>query len=175
MPDQASSDQAYQPLHLVTQELFDQLAQASRSHARGRRNYNFHQLDEKVQRFLNVMQPGTYVRPHCHRQRLGIHRFEFFVVLQGRVGFLWLNELGKVLRTEVLSSTGPTFGLELAPGQYHTLVALDCNTVMLELKEGPYHAATDKDFLENFPLEGSDVAHQQVQQWAQLFNCPLMT
>ncbi|XZN89718.1 MAG: WbuC family cupin fold metalloprotein [Microcoleus sp.] len=51
------------PIKLLTQELLDEVAANSRHNPRQRQNYNFHDLSEKVQRFVNVLQPGTYVPP----------------------------------------------------------------------------------------------------------------
>ncbi|MEM8611932.1 MAG: cupin fold metalloprotein, WbuC family, partial [Cyanobacteria bacterium P01_H01_bin.105] len=58
---------------------------------------------------------------------------------------------------------------ELEEGRYHTLIALAPDTVMFEIKEGPYVPAADKDFLKHFPAEGTAAAQQQVQAWAEMF------
>lgn len=157
------------PLKRLTTDLMAQVAAQAQSHPRLRQNYNFHDPAERVQRFLNVMQPGTYVRPHCHHQLAGANRFEFFLVLQGALGLVVLDQQGQVLQTEQLNAQGPTQGLELAAETYHTLVALTPNTVMFELKEGPYDAQTDKEFLPMFPLEGTPAARQWVEKWEQYF------
>ncbi|MGB7416110.1 MAG: WbuC family cupin fold metalloprotein, partial [Thermosynechococcaceae cyanobacterium] len=72
----------------LSQELFDTLAQDALALPRLRKNFNFHDLPEVVQRFLNVMQPGTYVRPHRHLRSETENGFEFFLVLQGEIGFI---------------------------------------------------------------------------------------
>jgi cupin fold WbuC family metalloprotein len=158
------------PLRLLNQSLFDQVAQQASASQRLRKNYNLHDEQEPVQRFLNVLQPGTYVRPHRHIRPAGSNGFECFVVLQGSIGFLVLDETGQVLQQECLSAQGPNYGIEVGQGQFHTLVALAANTVVFELKEGPYSPTADKDFLSCFPLEGSLEARQQVQFWEQQFS-----
>ena len=48
--------------------------------------------------------------------------------------------------------------------QFHTLVALEADSVIFELKQGPYQPAQDKDFLNGFPNEGtSEAARQEAQ------------
>ena len=47
---------------------------------------------------------------------------------------LVLNSAGDVLQRERLEATGEVRGVQLAEGQFHTLVALDANSVMLEIK-----------------------------------------
>ena len=68
-----------------------------------------------------------------------------------------------------LSATGPLRGIELAENQFHSLVALEPDTVMFELKQGPYQPTQDKDFLSAFPGEGSEQAEDQERSWRQLF------
>ncbi|MBD2091448.1 WbuC family cupin fold metalloprotein [Microcoleus sp. FACHB-1515] len=147
----------------------DSIADQARSNSRQRQNYNFHEHSERVQRFLNVLQPGTYVRPHRHQRVPDVNGFEFFLVIQGAIGLIVMNGEGEPIDTERLSAEGATRAVELAEGTYHTLVALQPNTVMLEIKEGPYEVQTDKDFLPMFPLEGTPEAAAIEQQWRNLF------
>ncbi len=153
------------PIKCLTQELLDSVAADSRRSPRQRQNYNFHDLSEKVQRFINVLQPGTYVRPHRHLRPQAVNGFEFFVVIQGELGMIILNENGEILRKELLSAAGPTRGIELPEGTVHTLVALAADTAILELKEGPYDPAVDKEFLGGFPAEGTAGARELVEIW----------
>ncbi len=142
----------------LTQTLLDSVAAEASNSSRLRKNYNFHQLDETVQRMLNVMQPGTYVRPHRHIRSEGANGFEFFLVLQGKLGMLTFDEQGAICDRVILSADGPAYGIELEEGVYHSLVSLAADTVIFELKEGPYNAATDKEFLSMFPDEGTPEA-----------------
>lgn len=143
-------------------------AEARRS-PRLRRNHNLHAESELVQRFLNVMQPGTYVRPHRHLRVTPGAGFECFVVLQGAMGLLVLDEHGGVIEQLRLTPQGPLRGVELGEGQFHTLVALTPDTVLLEIKQGPYQPASDKDFLAAFPAEGTPEARTQETIWRQRF------
>jgi len=154
----------------LDQQLFDRVAAQAGQLPRLRRNHNLHQESDPVQRFLNAMQPGTYVRPHRHRRSRPGAGFECFVVLQGAIGLLLLEENGLVCGRERLEAGGPLQGIELAEGILHTLVALEPDSVLLEIKEGPYLPAADKDFLAGFPAEGTDQARQQEQTWRALFD-----
>ena len=88
------------------------------------------------------MQPGTYVRPHRHRRNGSGTGFEYFLLLD-------------------LSAKGPTHGIEIAEDQFHSLVALEADSVIFELKQGPYQPTQDKDFLYGFPQEGTTEAIRQ--------------
>lgn len=157
----------------LTQPLMDSIAEQARYSSRQRKNYNFHEHPDRVQRFLNVLQPGTYVRPHRHVRPADTDGFEFFLVLQGAIGILILDESGKVIHTEKISATGTTRGVELGEGMFHTLIALEPDSVMFELKEGPYIPMDDKDFLQQFPTEDAPEAKQWVQTWQGYFTEPL--
>ena len=157
-------------LQPIDQALFDRVAVAARRSPRLRRNHNLHAEPDLVQRFLNVLQPGTYVRPHRHLRATPGAGFECFVVLQGAIGLLLLDEHGTVLRRERLDAAGPLRGVELAEGQIHTLVALTPDSVMFEIKQGPYQPAADKDFLAAFPAEGTEAAAAQERAWRALFD-----
>ena len=156
-------------LKRVDQALFDQVAGVARQHPRLRKNHNFHQESDLVQRFLNVLQPGTYVRPHRHMRDQPGTGFECFLVLQGAIGLLVMDHDGTIRHQERLEATGPVRGIELAENQFHTLVALEPDTVMFELKQGPYQPTEDKDFLRGFPPEGCEEARLQEQCWRDRF------
>lgn len=156
-------------LKRLDQELLDTIAQQARNSSRLRQNHNFHNPAEKVQRFVNVLQPGTYVRPHRHCRAPEVNGFEFFLVLQGELGMILLNEEGQVIQQERISAQGPTRAIELAERTYHTLVALAPDTAILEFKEGPYEPSTDKEFLDAFPQEGTPASQHLVETWKGYF------
>ena len=157
-------------LTAIDDRLFAAVAEEARTSPRRRRNRNLHQHGDAVQRFLNVLQPGTYVRPHRHLREQPGTGFECFVVLQGEIGLLLLDGDGTVIERLRLQAGGPLRGIELAEGQFHTLVALSSDAVMFELKQGPYQPASDKDFLPQFPAEGTAAAADQERRWRALFD-----
>jgi len=153
----------------IDEVLLDRVSAEARRSSRLRRNHNLHAESEPVQRFLNVLQPGTYVRPHRHLRGEPGTGFECFVVLQGAVGLLLLDEQGRVIAHERLEALGPVRGVQLGDGVAHTLVALTPNAVIFEVKQGPYRPMADKDFLPGFPEENSAEAAVQVREWVSLF------
>jgi len=156
-------------LKRIDQDLFDAVASVAQQRPRLRMNHNLHQESELVQRFLNVLQPGTYVRPHRHVRAEAGTGFECFLVMQGAIGLLLFDAEGRLQQQERLDARGSLRGVELAENQFHSLVALEPDTVMFELKQGPYQPTADKDFLSNFPQEGDPDAAKQEQIWRGLF------
>lgn len=157
------------PIKRLDRELIERIASQARQSPRLRQTYNFHNSVEKVQRFINILQPGTYVRPHRHCRTSGVNGFEFFLVCQGAIGMLVMSDRGEIATTELVSASGAVWGIELSEATYHTIVALAPDTMILELKEGPYDSSTDKEFLEQFPVEGTDAAKQLVVTWEKYF------
>ena len=154
----------------IDQDLFDRIALQAKGHPRLRVNHNFHDAQDLVQRFLNVLQPGTYVRPHRHRRNGSGTGFECFLVLQGSIGLLLFNGQGDIQRQLHLSAAGPIRGIEVEQDQFHTLVALEADSVIFELKQGPYQPSQDKEFLSGCPEEGTAEAQLQEQSWRELFS-----
>ncbi len=117
-----------------------------------RANRNLHpQLEDPVQRFLNAVEPGSYVRPHRHPGR---GRWELFLALAGGAAVLLFDVEGVVLERVELESEGRTRGVEVPAGAWHALVALRPGTVLFEVKPGPYQPLADKDFAPWAPEEG---------------------
>lgn len=135
----------------LDQSLLDALMQTATASPRLRANHNIHpNLDAPIQRFFNALQPGTYVRPHQHRTP---PRWELFLALRGALAILVFDDDGRVIQRQELTAQGPVFGMELPVGCWHALVVLE-PCVVFELKEGPYHALSDKDFASWAPAEG---------------------
>ena len=112
--------------------------------------------------------PGSYVHPH--RRNGSGTGFECFLVLQGAIGLLLFNGDGEIQQQLHLSAAGPTHGIEVAEDQFHTLVALEADSVIFELKQGPYQPSQDKDYLSGFPQEGTTEAAVQEAQWRDLLS-----
>ena len=140
------------PVKRLNRVLINSLCVQAAASPRQRAAFNLHESSaDPVQRFLNVMQPGTYVRPHRHA---GPTKWELTVVLSGRVVVLLLEPDGVVRERIELDASGPERGVELPPGVWHTCAALSPAAVLLEIKRGPYNAQTDKDFAAWAPPEG---------------------
>jgi len=136
---------------------------ASRSRERRRANHNLHPaLDDPIQRFLNVLQPDSYVRPHRHEA----DRFELFLVLAGRAAAILFDAAGAVIETVALAPDA-TRAVEIPGGRWHTLLALEPDTVLFEVKPGPYRPLTDKDFASWAPAEGDPAAAAALERWRQ--------
>ena len=142
------------PLKLVTDDQLEALSLQAAASQRRRANENLHpELADPVQRFLNAMEPGTYVRPHRHVAPAA--KWELFVALRGSVAVLLFDDAGRVTERIEVNAQGPVRAVEVPPGEWHGLVALESGTVLFEFKQGPYAATSDKDFVAWAPAEGA--------------------
>ena len=135
-------------MEVIGRDALDELSSRARGHARRRVNRNLHpEPGDPVQRLFNAIEPGSYVRPHRHRDGI----WELFSVLRGRLLVALFSEDGRIERIETLAG-GET--VEIAPRVLHAIAALEPGTVILEIKPGPYCPTTDKDFAAWAPAEG---------------------
>lgn len=147
---------------LLDNFLIEQLVDRAKLSDRGRTNHNFHpQLEDPVQRMLNALEMDSYVQPHRHS---GSDRWEFFIALTGCCVVLTFDEHGEVLSRNEIAHSGPVRGVEIAPGVWHSITAMQPGSVVFELKQGPYQATTDKDFAHWAPPE-KDSCTQQWTTW----------
>jgi cupin fold WbuC family metalloprotein len=147
---------------------FDALTAAARDSPRRRINRNFHPADHHpAHRFLNAVEPESYVRPHRHTDRL---KDETFVVLRGAFGIVLFEETGEVAQTAVIRARGDLVGAHVAAGVFHALVALEPGSVFFEVKAGPYDARTDKQWGAWSPAESDPAAASYLAKLRALFD-----
>lgn len=141
---------------LIDQELLDAATREARDNPRRRKNRNFHEDDAAIaHRLLNAIEPGSYVAPHRH---LDVNKDETIVVLRGRLAVFLFDDDGDIRQTVVLLPLGAVCGVNIPHGVYHTLLALDSGTVMLEAKAGPYQPLGDDERAPWAPAEGEPEA-----------------
>lgn len=155
-----------QEIQLIDHKLFERIISEAKSSPRKRKNFNFHQLTEVYQRFLNVLTSSTYISVHRHWND---PKPETFVVLKGKIGFLIFNEDGTLKERHILASEGPVVGIDIQPGVWHNLVCLSDIAVCFEGKSGPYLETTDKEFHSAYPNEGDSACDSQLLKWKSLF------
>jgi cupin fold WbuC family metalloprotein len=129
---------------------------------RKRTNFNFHKhANDTLQRMLNVLNLGTYIRPHKHEDP---DKREAFILIQGRVAVIEFEDSGKPIQCVVLDHENKVFGCEIEPRVWHSIICLENNSVVYELKDGPYVPITDKNFAPWAPKEGSPGAEEYLQK-----------
>ncbi len=119
---------------IIDKKLLDVVTEQAKASPRLRMNYNFHQsLDEKCHRFLNAVEPGTVVPIHKHPTK-----DETFVLLRGKVRVTTHNDDGSIIDDVVLCPEEGRYGVNIQKGVWHTIEAMEPNSVIFETKEGPF-------------------------------------
>jgi len=139
-------------IKIIDETLLKNTTERARQSPRSRMNFNLHELADPVQRMLNAIEPGSYIRPHRH---LETGKTELFTLLKGRGTVITFDNEGNINDIVQMEAGGEILGVEIPPAVWHTVISLEKGTVFLEIKDGPYVAATDKDFAKWSPEAGS--------------------
>lgn len=143
---------------ITQQQILDLIDQAAQSE-RKRVPFNLHEYHEPVQRMINALLPGTYVTPHKHENP---DKVELIAVMVGKVVLFHFSDTGEILNYFVLESDGPIRAVDIPPRTYHNMIALEPSAV-LEIIQGPYDAATHKQFASWAPKEGTSETEAYLQ------------
>ena len=129
----------------ITKELLDKLTAKAKESPRLRMNLDLrNSAEDQSQRMLNAIEPGSPLPIHRHQKTS-----ETVVCLRGRlVEEYYDGQSKKCIESIDLSPNGPVFALNIPAGQWHTVRALESETVILEMKDGAYIPTSQEDILD---------------------------
>jgi cupin fold WbuC family metalloprotein len=110
---------------------------------------------------LNALQPGSYVQPHRHAQP---PRAETIVLLRGSIGHVLFDDGGEIEQHSVLSPASGNLGIDTRPGVFHTFFALEEDTIVFEVKAGPYDQTRAKEVATWAPAEAAAGAAEYLRR-----------
>ncbi|MCI5146324.1 MAG: cupin fold metalloprotein, WbuC family [Candidatus Electrothrix sp. AR3] len=146
-------DPPTEKLTFITSEIIDSAIKMSRKSPRLRIIVPFHKSDsDNLHRMLNVIQPYSYIQPHRHSNP---PKAETLIVLKGSLACIVFDNEGKISKKMIISNQSNMIGVDMEPSIYHTFFALEKDTVLFEIKPGPYKKSSDKDFATWAPKENS--------------------
>ncbi len=126
------------------------LVARARSAARRRQNLNIHgRTDDSINRLLNAVEPGSYIRPHRHSDKL-----ETLLAVAGSFELIFFDDEYRLLRRAFLGGSGATL-IEYPANTWHSLIALQTGSIFFEVKAGPYEPLRAEDYLPGWPAENS--------------------
>lgn len=150
----------------ITKSIVSEATKMSQESPRKRIIFPFHKEDANtLHRMFNVMQPDTYIIPHYH---LNEQKSEAIVVLQGGICFITFHEDGTLKSHQKVYAGTEVFGVDLEPNVIHSFLVLEPDTVIFEVKPGPYIKSTDKSFMPWAPSENTPEAIVYLQQLKEL-------
>ena len=142
----------------------DDLTAKAKVSPRLRMNFNLHtDYLEPCQKFLNAIEPNSYIRPHRH---LIEHGVEFLSVLRGEFALIIFRDDGEInnIITLKLNSINQLAAVEIGPTSWHTIISIAPGGVLLEVKAGPFNPETAKNFATWAPEEGTQDALKYLKE-----------
>lgn len=128
---------------IITNELLDTISSQAKESPRLRMNYNLHEsLDAKVQRLFNAMEPGTVIPIQRHQNTA-----ETLMLVRGKMKVVLYNDNKNIIEEAILSHESGNYGVHIPVGVWHCVEILESDTVMFEVKEGPYEPLKPEDMI----------------------------
>lgn len=127
----------------IDKELLDDLTGRAKASLRLRMNLDLrNSAEDRSQRMLNAIEPGTVLPIHRHRESS-----EMVVMLRGKGRWNYFDDNGNLTESFLLSSDGDLRGLSVPKGQWHNAESLETGTVILECKDGAWQPLGEEDVM----------------------------
>ena len=127
----------------IDKEILDRLTAEAKGCERLRMNFDLRtSSDDKSQRMLNALEPGTKVPVHRHRTTA-----ETVIIIRGKVKEILFDENGNVSEEILMETGGDCPVLQIPAGQWHTIESLESGTVIFEAKDGAFAPLSEEDIL----------------------------
>ena len=128
---------------IITKEILDKLSAKAKASERLRVNLDLrNSAEDKSQRMLNALEPGTIMPIHRHKGTS-----ETCICIRGHFEEYFYDENGYLIETIDMVPGGVILNIE--KGQWHSLKCLESGTVLLEAKDGAYAPLTADELYAN--------------------------
>ncbi len=128
---------------IIDKNTLDELTEKARTNLRLRYNLDLrNSADDKSQRMLNALEPGTVMQIHRHKGSS-----ETCVCVRGHFEEYFYDENGNLTDTIDMVPGGVVLNIEA--GQWHSLKCLESGTILLEVKDGAYRPLDEDEILRN--------------------------
>lgn len=128
---------------IINDELLDKVSADAEASPRLRMNMDLRNSgDDKSQRMLNVLQPGTVVPIHRHRTTS-----ETAMIVRGKLFIVFYDDLGAQTERYLLDPAIGNYGVQIPKDQWHSVEVIE-PSVIIEFKDGPYAPLQSEDTLD---------------------------
>ncbi len=128
---------------IINNELLNQLTEEAKQNPRLRQHYDLRNSPEdKSQRMLNAMEPGTVVPVHRHRTTS-----EVVSVIRGTLRQNFYDDNGMLTESFIVDAKGDVPFFVVPIGVWHSSESLESGTIIFEAKDGAYTAPNPEDFM----------------------------
>lgn len=128
---------------IIDNNFLDFLSAQAKVNSRLRQSFDLRTTPEdKSQRMLNAMEPGTVMPIHRHR-----NTSETMVMVRGKLIERLYDNNGNVTEEILMEPCGAYPIIQIEAGQWHSLEVLESGTVIFEAKDGKYMPLTEEDII----------------------------
>ena len=144
------------------------LTQATHKSPRRRQSRTIHITpNDPCQRLFNAIEMDSYVRPHRHQQD---PKVETLIAIRGRFLLVTFTEQGEI--KEIIpfhsekyeASNDSGVGVEIQVGTWHTIIATEPQSILLEVKAGPFNLELSKEPAPWSPAEETEEGRAYLAQ-----------
>ena len=129
---------------IIDNDFLNQLTAQAKENPRLRQNCDLrNSAEDKSQRMLNAIEPGTVMPIHRHRGSS-----ETVVLLRGSMRQNFYDDQGHLTNSWILKPGTDCVGCHIPAGQWHNLECLESGTVLFEAKDGAWEPLQEDDILD---------------------------
>lgn len=145
----------------ISSLLVDNLTRQAKLSVRLRLHYNFHSdYADPAQQVANSIGMNSYIRPHRHALD---PKSECLIALKGCFALVVFDDQGLVIDaikfgSESYANNDSNYGVNISPTIWHTVIALTPDSVLFEVKSGPFDPIKAKELASWAPPEESPEA-----------------
>ena len=119
---------------IIDNHQLDNLTSQAKASPRLRMNMDLrNSAEDKSQRMLNALEPGTVMPIHRH-----MASSETVTLLRGRIRWHFYDDVGKETESVVLDANGDVRCINVEKARWHSLECLESGSVLFESKDGKY-------------------------------------
>ena len=138
------------------------LTQSAKQSSRQRQHKNIHQhYNDPCQRLFNAIGIDSYIRPHRHSID---PKDECLIAVRGRMALVVFDDVGQVQQVirfgaqTAESQQAIGVGINLPAGVWHTVIAEVPDSILFEVKSGPFNPDQAKEYPSWAPAENTPEA-----------------
>ena len=128
---------------IIDNHQLDNLTSQAKASPRLRMNMDLrNSAEDKSQRMLNALEPGTVMPIHRH-----MASSETVTLLRGRIRWHFYDDAGKETGSVVLDANGDVRCINVEKARWHSLECLETGSVLFESKDGKYEPLKEEEIM----------------------------
>lgn len=128
---------------IINDKLLDEILEKAKVSPRLRMNMDLRNSgDDKSQRMLNVLLPGTVVPIHRHRETS-----ETTMIVRGKLFMVFYDDMGAQIERYLLDPSVGNYGVQIPKGRWHSVEVIEPSTIF-EVKDGSYLPLQPEDMMD---------------------------